>query len=44
MGVRRGYYLDNREDAIIMSTDTLSARAFLERIGELREALKKKLS
>lgn len=44
MGVRRGYYLDNHEDAIIMSTDTLDSPVFQERIRELREALKKKLS
>jgi ribosomal-protein-alanine N-acetyltransferase len=43
MGVRRGYYIDNREDAIIMSTDALSSPAFKEHIGQLREALKKKL-
>jgi ribosomal-protein-alanine N-acetyltransferase len=43
MGVRRGYYLDNREDAIIMSTDTLDSPVFQEHIRELREALKKKL-
>jgi ribosomal-protein-alanine N-acetyltransferase len=44
MGVRRGYYLDNHEDAIIMSTDTLDSPVFQEHIRELREALKKKLS
>ncbi|OGO18473.1 MAG: ribosomal-protein-alanine N-acetyltransferase [Chloroflexi bacterium RBG_16_50_11] len=44
MGIRRGYYLDNREDAIIMSTDTLNSPPFQERIKELREALKQKLA
>jgi ribosomal-protein-alanine N-acetyltransferase len=43
MGVRRGYYLDNREDAIIMSTDMLDSPTFQEHIRELREALTKKL-
>jgi ribosomal-protein-alanine N-acetyltransferase len=43
MGVRRGYYLDNREDAIIMSTESLSDEPFQRQIRELREALKKKL-
>ena len=43
MGVRRGYYLDNHEDAIIMSTDMLDSPLFQEHIRELREALKKKL-
>jgi ribosomal-protein-alanine N-acetyltransferase len=44
MGVRHGYYLDNREDAIIMSTDMLSSPSFKEHIQQLREALKKKLA
>jgi len=43
MGVRRGYYLDNREDAVIMSTDMLTSPSFREHVGQLREALKKKL-
>lgn len=43
MGVRRGYYLDNREDAFIMSTDILSSPSFREHIHQLRETLKKKL-
>ncbi len=42
-GVRRGYYLDNREDAVIMSTDMLTSPPFKEHIRQLREALKKKL-
>ncbi|MGD1120119.1 MAG: ribosomal protein S18-alanine N-acetyltransferase [Dehalococcoidales bacterium] len=42
MGVRRGYYLDNHEDAIIMSTDSISSITFIELTRELREALKKK--
>ena len=43
MGVRRGYYLDNREDAVIMSTESISDEPFQRRTRELREALKKKL-
>jgi [ribosomal protein S18]-alanine N-acetyltransferase len=43
MGVRRGYYLDNHEDAIIMSTDTLNSPSFREHITALREALARKL-
>jgi ribosomal-protein-alanine N-acetyltransferase len=43
MGVRRGYYLDNREDAIIMSTESISGASFQRQIRELREALKQKL-
>ena len=44
MGIRHGYYLDNREDAVIMSTDSISAGSFQTRILELRESLKKKLA
>lgn len=44
MGTRRGYYLDNREDAVIMSTDSISSESFQSQIRELREALKKKLA
>jgi [ribosomal protein S18]-alanine N-acetyltransferase len=44
MGTRRGYYLDNHEDAIIMSTDTLNSPSFTEHIRQLREDLKKKLA
>jgi ribosomal-protein-alanine N-acetyltransferase len=44
MGVRRGYYLDNREDAIIMSTDTLDSLSFQEHVRKLREALAKRLA
>lgn len=43
MGVRRGYYLDNHEDAAIMSTDMLTSPSFQEHIRELRETLRKKL-
>jgi ribosomal-protein-alanine N-acetyltransferase len=43
MGVRRGYYLDNREDAIIMSTESISGEPFQRQIRELRESLKKRL-
>jgi len=43
MGVRRGYYLDNREDAIIMSTDSISSESFQAQVRELRETLAKKL-
>jgi ribosomal-protein-alanine N-acetyltransferase len=44
MGVRRGYYLDNHEDAVIMSTDMLASPSFQEHIRQLRETLKKKLA
>jgi len=43
MGIRRGYYLDNKEDAIIMTTESISAETFKARVQELREALKKRI-
>lgn len=43
MGVRHGYYLDNKEDAIIMTTEDINSPAFLEHIQRLREALVKRL-
>ena len=42
-GVRRGYYLDNREDAIIMSTESINSEAFLAQLQQLRESLAEKL-
>jgi ribosomal-protein-alanine N-acetyltransferase len=44
MGIRHGYYLDNREDAIIMSTDSINSEFFQTQIQKLRESLKKKLA
>jgi ribosomal-protein-alanine N-acetyltransferase len=44
MGIRRGYYLDNREDAIIMSTENINSESFQSHIQQLREALAKKLT
>ena len=43
MGVRRGYYLDNHEDAIIMSTESISSDTFQSHIDQLRQDLPKKL-
>jgi [ribosomal protein S18]-alanine N-acetyltransferase len=43
MGVRKGYYLDNHEDAVIMSTEMLNSYTYQDRIYKLREALVKKL-
>ncbi|OGO20976.1 MAG: ribosomal-protein-alanine N-acetyltransferase [Chloroflexi bacterium RBG_16_50_9] len=39
VGVRHGYYLDNKEDAIIMSTDNIMSYSFQEHLQRLREAL-----
>ncbi len=38
IGVRKGYYSDNREDAIVMWTGNLAEREFQERFKELRTA------
>ncbi len=38
MGVRRGYYTDNREDAFIMTTDIITSDSFKSRFRELKEA------
>lgn len=44
VGIRRGYYLDNREDAIIMSTESITSPAFQDRLRELRNSLAGKLN
>ncbi len=38
-GIRRRYYSDNNEDAIIMWTERLRDRSVRDRIAKLREAL-----
>ncbi|OGO30885.1 MAG: ribosomal-protein-alanine N-acetyltransferase [Chloroflexi bacterium RBG_16_56_11] len=42
-GLRRGYYLDNREDAIIMSTDDINSDSFQAHLQQRRQALATKL-
>lgn len=37
-GLRKGYYSDNREDAVIMTTDPLGAPEYRQRFAELRAA------
>ena len=39
VGIRKGYYTDNREDAIVMSTDNISSVSFKEQLSELKRAL-----
>lgn len=36
-GIRKGYYLDNREDAIIMTTDYIRSPEFRDRLRRLKE-------
>ena len=43
MGIRQGYYLDNRENAIIMSTENITSASFQAHIQQLRESLANKL-
>ena len=38
-GVRRRYYSDNNEDALIMWTDRIRERAVRDRLAKLRQAL-----
>ncbi len=42
-GLRKGYYLDNREDAVIMSIESITAPSFQAELKRLREALIDKL-
>jgi ribosomal-protein-alanine N-acetyltransferase len=37
-GVRKGYYSDNREDAIIMTTSPIHAAEYRQRFNQLQEA------
>ncbi len=43
VGIRKGYYLDNREDAVIMSTESITVPSFQVELKRLREALSEKL-
>jgi len=43
VGVRKGYYSDTHEDAVIMTTDLLSSAAFQQRFQALRTALVRRL-
>ena len=42
MGIRRAYYNDNREDAVIMTTDTLDTPEYLEKFRRLREVYRQR--
>lgn len=37
VGVRRGYYLDNKEDALLMSTPDITSTAFRARLQQLKQ-------
>ncbi len=42
VGLRRGYYTDNKEDAILMSTEDISSASFKQRLEQLRQAHSRK--
>ena len=44
MGVRKGYYSDTHEDALVMTTDLLSSAAYQQRFQGLRTALLHRLA
>lgn len=37
-GLRKGYYLDNKEDAIIMTTEYIGTAVFQERLRKMKES------
>jgi [ribosomal protein S18]-alanine N-acetyltransferase len=39
VGLRKGYYTDNREDAMVMSTDKITSAGFQERFRKLKQDL-----
>ena len=43
VGLRRGYYLDNRENAIIMSTESIKSTQFRTNLEKFSESLTRKL-
>ncbi len=42
VGIRKGYYTDNREDALIMTTEVLSSPSYQERFRQLCQAHEKR--
>lgn len=42
VGVRRGYYTDNHEDGLIMSTEDINLAAFQTRLEQLKQAYSRK--
>jgi ribosomal-protein-alanine N-acetyltransferase len=42
VGLRRGYYSDNREDAILMSTEEITSASFQARFQKLKQAHSRK--
>ena len=42
VGTRRGYYTDNREDGLIMSTESIASASFQAQLKQLKQAHHKK--
>jgi ribosomal-protein-alanine N-acetyltransferase len=38
LGIRKAYYLDNREDAVIMSTEYIGSPSFREKLSKVKQA------
>jgi ribosomal-protein-alanine N-acetyltransferase len=38
LGVRKAYYLDNKEDAVIMSTEYIGSPSFREKFSKVKQA------
>lgn len=38
VGIRHGYYLDNKEDALLMSTESITSDSFLAHLRQLKQA------
>lgn len=43
VGVRRGYYNDNREDGLIMTTENITSATFKVKLEQLKQTLSEKL-
>jgi len=43
VGIRRGYYADNKEDAILMTTEDVGSSSFQSRLQQLKQANSRKL-
>ncbi len=42
VGLRRGYYIDNREDGLLMSTESFASPSFQARMRQLKQAYSEK--
>ncbi|MFC2070593.1 ribosomal protein S18-alanine N-acetyltransferase [Chloroflexota bacterium] len=43
VGLRKGYYTDDREDAVVMSTDNITSASYKAELAGLKRALSKKI-